>query len=126
ANRVLRQSAVLTMIIPPPHRGMPARLVDLLRTSHPDLTRRLWSRAMIRSIRRALRETTFDVVQVEGLEMLPLWLAAQTACRARPRVILDEHNAEYRLQASVAAASRANGAWRGAIYSSIQAARLER
>jgi glycosyltransferase involved in cell wall biosynthesis len=81
---------------------------------------------MVRGIRRAFRETRFDLVQIEGLEMFATWVAAGVFGETAPRVILDEHNAEYALQASAAAASRANGSSIGAIYSTIQASRLAR
>jgi polysaccharide biosynthesis protein PslH len=126
ASCALGASAASVVIIPRPRRSASARVVDVLLTSQPDLTRRLWSRPMIRAVRRVCSETPFDLVQIEGLEMFSLWIAAGVARKTRPRVILDEHNAEYSLQASAAAASRANGSWFGALYSSIQAGRLRR
>jgi glycosyltransferase involved in cell wall biosynthesis len=122
----LGRAASGALIIPPPRRDLRTRLVDLLLTSRPDLTRRLWSRAMVRAIRRAFRDGPYDLVQVEGLEMFETWVAAGISGGRPPRVVLDEHNAEYALQASAASASRANGSSIGGVYSTIQAARLAR
>ncbi len=126
ADRVLRSHARNVYLVPPPFRSIGDRVRDLALTTHPDLTRRLWSADMIQTIESALGSARFDLVQIEGLEMYSLWLAAAARTRYRPKVILDEHNAEYALQASAAAASWRRGSLIGGAYSSIQALRLRR
>ncbi|HEX5415050.1 MAG TPA: glycosyltransferase family 4 protein [Chloroflexota bacterium] len=111
-------------IVPFPHRSSLDRLRLLGGSIQPDLAFRLWSPAMIARLKALLNEQTFDVVQIEGLEMVALWEAARGRCQAR--LVLDEHNAEYVLQASAYRASRTAGNWPGAAYSWVQAGRLRR
>jgi glycosyltransferase involved in cell wall biosynthesis len=126
ASLALAESAEKVVILPPPRRQALRRILDLATSIQPDLARRLWSPAMVDAVERVLGESTFDLVQVEGLEMFSIWRSACAARRSTPAVILDEHNAEFALQTSAAAVSRHDGAWLGALYSSVQAARLRR
>jgi glycosyltransferase involved in cell wall biosynthesis len=102
------------------------RIVDLATSTQPDLARRLWAPEMVSAVEGVLQESRFELVQVEGLEMYSVWQSAHHACRTVPAVVLDEHNAEFALQASVASASWRDHAWPGAIYSTVQARRLRR
>ena len=111
-------------IVPFPRRALPDRLRLLAGSIQPDLAFRLWSPAMIGRLKALLAEQSFDVVQIEGLELVALWEAARGTSPAR--VILDEHNAEYVLQASAYRASRASGDRAGAVYSWLQTGRLRR
>lgn len=114
-------------IVPFPRRSRLDRLRTLLFSLQPDLARRLWSVALIDRLGRVLAEERPDLVQIEGLEMASLWHAVRDRQGAvQPIVVLDEHNAEYRLQESAWRGSRATGDWLGAGYSWIQAVRLRR
>lgn len=124
ARAVLAKHAQRIEIVPLPHRSRRDRLKTLLFSIQPDLTRRLWSAALLDRLRAVLRDGAFDLVQIEGLEMAALWQAARP--EARPIVVLDEHNAEYQLQESAWRSSRAAGDWVGAGYSWIQMLRLRR
>jgi glycosyltransferase involved in cell wall biosynthesis len=74
-----------------------------------------------------LRQEQFEVVQCEGLELAPFVLDAfKNWVGPRPRLVLDEHNAEYLLQHRVYESERALGFQRlpAALYSLLQTQRL--
>ena len=78
---------------------------DTLLSPLPDMALRLASPAMHAQLARLTRESDYDVIEVEGIEMARYaldWLAAVRAhrpgLRATPRLIFDDHNAEYVLQ----------------------------
>lgn len=77
----------------PRRRRIPARARDMLRSRLPDLLQRLWSPALLESLKTLLAEERYDVVQIEGLEMA----GYLTAVRG-PATVLDDHNVEYMLQ----------------------------
>jgi sugar transferase (PEP-CTERM/EpsH1 system associated) len=102
----------------PPWRRVVAALTD----PRPDLARRLGSVGFTAALRRALAEP-WDVLQIEGLEMAPHWLALRHE-RRLPPTIFDAHNAEWVLQARMGATDLANRRPLGGLYSTLQAARL--
>lgn len=112
-------------IVPPPRRSRRARLRDLL-AGEPDLIRRLWSPELIAAARAKMKPPGVDVVHVEGLEMHGMGEAARAGLVDPPRVVLDDHNAEYLLQRSAARASLRQGGIMGGTYSLLQARRLRR
>lgn len=112
-------------VIPPPRRTTRARLRDLL-TGEPDLIRRLWSTELIAAARARLQPPGVDLVHVEGLEMYGMEEAARAGLVDPPRVVLDDHNAEYVLQRGAARTSIRRGEFVGGAYSLIQARRLRR
>jgi polysaccharide biosynthesis protein PslH len=83
-----------------PGRSQMSRLRTALFSGIPDLALRLSSTAFEDRLTALLGEQEFDVAQIEGLEMARLWSAAweRANFKRRPRLILDEHNAEYVLQ----------------------------
>ncbi|MCY4437949.1 MAG: glycosyltransferase family 4 protein [Chloroflexi bacterium] len=95
------------------------RILHLLRSSEPDLAFRLQSEAFAERLRFILAHQHFDLIQFEGLEMVPHLALAR---RESPNslLVLDEHNVEYLLQERISATSQSLGRW----YSRIQARRL--
>ncbi len=129
----------LIEIVPVPIRS----LLDRVRTflaGEPDLAWRLSSPEFSSRLDGLLREHEYDVVQIEGFEMAgyllgpgalrrEAWDRAPWTLVGRrgPRIVFDDHNAEYQLQAS---ASRVDAKrprrWLRALYSWVQASRIRR
>jgi glycosyltransferase involved in cell wall biosynthesis len=125
ARDVLGRHARDVAIIRPPRRSLGARLRDLL-AGRPDLVRRLWCPEFVAAVRARLKPPGIDLVHIEGLELYGMWEAARVDGIGSPRVVLDDHNAEFSLQRSAARASLRRGAILGGAYSLIQSARLRR
>jgi glycosyltransferase involved in cell wall biosynthesis len=110
---------------------MRERLWAALTSSRPDLAHRLTSPAFAHALRTMLEGSCFDVIQFEGLEMAP-YLEQVLAHIIRqgsrpPRLVLDEHNAEYVLQRRVFEIDLGfPRRWPGALYSLLQWQRLRR
>jgi glycosyltransferase involved in cell wall biosynthesis len=106
-----------------PRRTFSQRLWTLLTSRLPDMAHRLASPVFKSRLQRLLAGQRFDVVQFEGIEMIP-YLATvldATPRSARPRLVFDEHNAEYVLQKRVFEADiRVPSRWVGALYSFVQ------
>jgi len=128
ASDRLGEHAASIDILPFPRRSRLARLHDLVVSDQPDLTRRLWSAELVARLSNVLKRQSFDIVQIEGLEMASAWQTAASGHPTAPRtrVVLDDHNAEYVLQESAARASLRHGALPAAAYSLVQAGRLRR
>lgn len=109
-------------VVQPPTRGRAERAARAVLDPMPDLARRLGASALTAQVEAALATGEWDVLQVEALEMAPHWL------RTRPTipVVLDEHNAEWILQARHAAIDARSGRLPGAFYSWLQARKLRR
>jgi len=113
-------------VIPVPRRSPADRLRTLLTSSLPDMAFRLYAPAFVQALREIVSQERYDIVQIEGIELarygllLREWLGA-----AAPRVILDEHNAEYLLQRRAFETDLAHpGRWPAALYSLVQWSRL--
>jgi sugar transferase (PEP-CTERM/EpsH1 system associated) len=117
-------------IIPtPPARSKVERLRAQVTGSLPDLALRLKSEPFGFMLQNWLKHEQFDVIQCEGLELAPFVIAALKDWQGpRPRLVLDEHNAEYLLQHRVYESERASGLRRlpAALYSLLQARRLQK
>jgi polysaccharide biosynthesis protein PslH len=102
------------------------RAIDLVASRKPDLVQRLRSDAFTSRLRRVVETERFDVVQIEGLEMTGLWIKALGAGTYLDGsiAVLDDHNAEYRLQETAAAIDLRARRWIGGGYSWLQAKRL--
>ncbi len=110
-------------VVAPPRRSLLHRLRCFATSKEPDLVRRLWSPELAGRLSSLVRTTTFDLVQIEGLEMHRFWKGLGEVTD-RATVVLDEHNAEYALQESAWQASLRQLSLAGAAYSLIQAHRL--
>ncbi len=113
----------VTTVAPPVRKGT-QRLKDLLTTTIPDMARRLWSPTFAVTFNGLLAHNSFDVVIVEGIEMVPYALPYLSR-KGRPRFVYDAHNAEADLQWSAFRADvRQPRRWLPAIYSLLQTAKL--
>lgn len=116
---------VVTVPVPPHPMGR--RLRHLLLSSLPDMALRLRSAQFASALGRLLEQEGFDIVQVEGIEMAPYIPLIASLLGRRPRIVFDEHNAEYLLQRrAFEIALRRPGAWAGAAYSFLQWLKLRR
>jgi glycosyltransferase involved in cell wall biosynthesis len=88
------------VIPPPPPRSLPRRLASLFLTLQPDMALRLPSPAFHAALATYLTRDSFNVVQVEGIEMGPylLQVAESRPQGQPPLLVFDDHNAEYILQ----------------------------
>ena len=88
-------------VIPAPTRTMRHRLRTLLLSDKPDMAQRLASPAYADALRHLLSNHSFDIVQVEGIEMAPYGLLIRQWLGQRsPPILFDAHNAEYLLQSA--------------------------
>lgn len=126
ATQTVREQVASLTLMPQPRRSMARRLWQLLASPRPDLALRLWHPEIADALVQTLRAHTFDIVQVEGLELLALcepWLKQADG----PRWVYDAHNAEADLQASAWRADRHTPRrWHAAAYSFIQWHKLRR
>ncbi len=119
----------VVLVPPPPARSKLVRLLGLL-TGQTDLLQRLASVHFAQALDDLSDE--YDAVQCEGLELAPFvldWIEAKhTISQGSPRLILDEHNAEYLLQRRIFENDWQAGWGRRpvALYSWLQARRLLR
>ena len=112
-------------IVPFPARGLAARLTTLA-SGTADLAERLASTAFDRALRRLLRTTPFELVQVEGLE-LGRYLPTIRECAATSAIVYDAHNAEVSIQQRAWQNDISQpGRWPAAVYSRLQVGRLAR
>lgn len=122
----LRELCDPLITIPAPRRPSSARLRTLLASSDPDMAHRLDSPAFAQALRALLFEHTFDVVQIEGIELASYgFLAQQWRGVHAPAIVFDDHNAEYVLQRRALETDRRHPKrWPAAIYSLLQWRRL--
>lgn len=117
------------VLVPAPKRTMSQRLARLVTDRQPDMAHRLESAKFDNALRELLVEATdrpFDIVQIEGIEMVRFMpLVRQYAPISK--IVFDDHNAEAELQyrafqTDVTVPRR----WPAAVYSWIQTGRLRR
>lgn len=90
----------------------------------PDLAYRLESRLYRQALADVLQRQRYDVVQIEGLEMMP-FLALARSGADRGGVIYDAHNAEMSLQRSIFQVEfRDPARWLAGLYSLTQWSKL--
>ena len=123
---------------PVPRRSMANRLRAAFTTLLPDMALRLESPTAWQVLRPLLAQETYDVVQIEGIEMAAYGLAAAglrltpgarliAPPTVRPRIVFDDHNAEYVLQQRAWQTDRRRPLrWPAALYSLIQWQKLRR
>ncbi|MGH2543838.1 MAG: glycosyltransferase, partial [Ardenticatenaceae bacterium] len=113
-------------VVPLPARTGRARARDLLASTAPDMAQRLWSETFAAALDHLLISHRFDVVQVEGIELVPYALPHLDAADG-PLWVYDAHNAEAALQQSAMWADvRYPRRWHAALYSGIQMWKLRR
>ena len=118
-------------LVPAPQRSVWKRIQSLAVTSLPDMALRLSSPVFESVLADVMRTGTYDIVQVEGIEMGPYllwlrrWIDALPGPEKRPRIVFEDHNAEYVLQQRAYETDRHHvRRWVGAAYSWIQWHRL--
>ena len=112
--------------ITPPLRTPLHRLRDLFLSGQPDLAWRLESLTFRERLRDLLAKISFDLIQVEGLEMA-IYLAQARQLQPAAKLIYDAHNAEYALQRVIAGVESSSlKRLPAALYSQIQAQRIAR
>jgi glycosyltransferase involved in cell wall biosynthesis len=120
----------LVEVIPPPApRSVARRLASLFLTLKPDMALRLRSPAFHTALADRLSGDSYDVVQVEGIEMGPylLQVAHSRPSGTSPRLVFDDHNAEYILQRRAWETDlQQPRRWIAAAYSLIQWRKLRR
>ena len=114
--KMLCQS-VLT--VPMPRRRLAGRAAALLHPL-PDLAMRLRSAAFAATVARLGQRRHFDLVQCEALELY------RYASLIGAPIVLDEHNAEWRLQQRAIASAWSSRRVLPALYSFVQTAKLRR
>jgi glycosyltransferase involved in cell wall biosynthesis len=113
-------------IVRPPHRSVRQRLRNLVFSNLADMERRYYSPLFERTLEGLLATHSFDLIQIESLEMAVYLPIIQRLQPATP-VIYDSFNAEYALQRTIfETESRRLQRLPGALYSFIQWRRLTR
>ena len=126
----------------PAPRSLLSRAVKTFVSPSPDMGLRLASKTFQARLGMLLERYRYDVVQIEGIEMAPygLWLVQHPLWRnaqqkedlptipiGRPRLVFDDHNAEYVLQQRAWETDRLKPArWHAAAYSLVQWDKLRR
>jgi sugar transferase (PEP-CTERM/EpsH1 system associated) len=112
--------------VPQPERSRLGRLRDMLGTRQPDMALRLASTAYDQHLRTWLHEETFDVVQIEGIELAPYLDTIETTA-GDALIVFDDHNCEYLLQQRTFLTDLYSPVrWPAAAYSYVQWHRLSR
>lgn len=112
--------------VPVPPRTTSKRLQQLLMTRRPDMAHRLFSQAFNVRLLQMLQEDTFDIVQIEGIE-LARYLPVVRQGSPGSKVLFDDHNAETELQRrNFLTDLRQPRRWVAAAYSAEQVRRLRK
>jgi sugar transferase (PEP-CTERM/EpsH1 system associated) len=110
-------------IAPYPARTIAQRTRDTFFSPLPDMALRLKSDEMHARVAATLADKSFDVIQVEGIEMARF--ISPLASRPAP-LVFDDHNAEYVLQRTACESdARRVSRWHAALYSFVQWKKLE-
>lgn len=123
---VLKDLCASVTTVPAPWRSRGQRLWRLLTDTDPDMAHRLASVDFTSALDEILGRLAFDVVQIEGIELVG---NAPRVRRAQPgaAIVFDDHNAEAELQRRMFATDlRRPSRWAAAAYSFIQWRRLRR
>lgn len=122
----LRELCQRIEMAPYPTRSLAQRAITTLTSPLPDMALRLESDEMHRAFDALVRADSFDIIQIEGIEMARYAFGSQIAIR-NSHLVFDDHNAEYMLQRTAFQADvRAPARWYAALYSLIQWKKLER
>jgi polysaccharide biosynthesis protein PslH len=120
----LRDLCAEIISIPAPERPFHHRLWQMISTNQPDMALRLRSAEFAENLQRLLMERSFDLVQIEGIELAWVIPTIRKISPGLP-IIYDAHNAEALLQARAGAVDAGNVRRLPAvIYSKLQSSRL--
>ncbi len=132
----LRERCRNIEVVPAPKRSLLKRLIYTLFSPLPDMALRLPSAEFRAKLEAYLRRERFDVLQVEGIEMVQYGLGVRGYRSGEesplspicyPLTVFDDHNAEYLLQRRAFETDvRHPSRWPGALYSFIQWQKLRR
>jgi glycosyltransferase involved in cell wall biosynthesis len=112
--------------VPVPTRSTQLRLRQMLTTSRPDMSWRLWSSVFNERLIQCLQTSAYDIVQIEGIELAP-YLPTVQRFAPQAKIIYDDHNAEWLLQQrNFLTDIRQPRRWIAAAYSFVQTQRLKR
>jgi len=112
--------------VPQPERSPLRRLQDIVVTGQPDMALRLASPDYDQRLRDWLAKETFDVIQIEGIELSP-YLDTVRSISREAMVVFDDHNCEYLLQERAFLTDLYSPTrWPEAAYSYVQWQRLRR
>ncbi len=112
--------------VPLPYRTKTHRLRDLFFSQQTDIARRLYSQAFSQRLQALLTETTFDLIQFEGIEVV-CYLPLAHQIQPTAKLCFDTFNAEYALQRVIFEVDRQDiKRWPHAAYSLIQSQRITR
>jgi sugar transferase (PEP-CTERM/EpsH1 system associated) len=128
ADNPLHRQLRRVMTLRQPLRTTTQRVRDSALTALPDMGLRLATGQMHQLVEVWTRESDYDVVQIEGIEMAP-YLASISRQRGdvRPMAVFDDHNCEYLLQKRNALTDlRRWRRWPAAAYSLVQWQKLWR
>ena len=123
--------------VPQPVRSLSQRARDTLLSPLPDMGLRLESAEMHNLVQQRMRETHYDIVQIEGIEMAQYGIHLRTPrvntgirtprVSTGHKVIFDDHNCEYLLQQRNCLTDlRIPLRWIAALYSLVQWQKLRR
>ncbi len=122
----IRRVCAEARALPVPRRTTRQRLSTLLTSSLPDMAWRLWSPAFAAQFEQWTHAQTFDIIQIEGIELARYALQPSTL-NPQPAIVFDDHNCEYLLQRRAFEADLRNPRrWHAAAYSFINWQRLSR
>lgn len=111
---------------PLPQRGKLERIFSLLFTARADMEDRLLDAAFSHKLAALLQARAFDVIQFSGIE-LGGYLPAIQENKGKAKIVYDALNAEAELQRLIFQLdSKRLSRWHSALYSALQARRLER
>jgi glycosyltransferase involved in cell wall biosynthesis len=112
--------------VPMPQRTIGKRLQQLLSTRRPDMAHRLFSQAFNIKLLQMLNAESFDIVQIEGIEMAR-YLPVIRHASPGSKIVFDDHNAETELQRrNFLTDLRQPRRWVASAYSAEQVRRLRR
>ncbi|RMG89372.1 MAG: glycosyltransferase [Chloroflexi bacterium] len=112
--------------VPVVQRSIGDRLRQLVTSQLPDMAHRLYTPVFAEQLRELLQQNSFDVVQIEGIELVR-YMAIVREVSPQSRLVFDDHNVETELQrrnfwVDVCRPHR----WVAALYSAVQMGRLGR
>ena len=133
----LRAHCAAICAVAAPQRSTLDRARNTLLSPHCDMALRLESEAMHLQLDNFLVKMSYDVIQIEGIEMGPYLLQTRRkegsigrmrqSANGRPLIVFDEHNCEYLLQRrAFETDARHPEHWSGMVYSFIQWQKLAR